>query len=403
MSEKLLVNGEAMNASLKGMLAAEQFLKNNYLFRRNVLNGKVEFTTRPSGDEEPAFRPLTELALNSIILEAMREDICDGKDPSSDIKRFVNSEEVPSFDPIRDYLTHLPQWDGQNHVAQLFNRIPGISSEQLAYLSIWLRSAVAHWMQIDTLHGNECVPVLIGAQGCGKTTFLRRLLPQHLRQYYLDHLNLSNKFDKDMALTNNLFVNLDELETIRPSQHAALKQTLSKNKVNGRPIYGASQEDRPRYASFTATTNNPHPLTDETGSRRYICVRIPEGQLIDNTGDINYEQLYAQLMYEVMEQGAPYWFNNDEVARIQELNQEFMEQKDIAEIIAVCFRKPKEGELVKSMNSTQMLELIRKQYPSVQVNHSNKVHLGFAMKELGYEHSKTGNVAYYKVVPLIAA
>ena len=403
MSKELLVNGEAMNASLKGMLAAEQFLNDNYLFRRNVLNGKVEFTTRPSGDEEPAFRPLTELALNSIILEAMREDICDGKDPSSDIKRFVNSEEVPSFDPILDYLTHLPQWDGQNHVAQLFSRIPGISSEQLAYLSIWLRSAVAHWLQMDTLHSNECVPVLIGAQGCGKTTFLRRLLPQHLRQYYLDHLNLSNKFDKEMALTNNLFVNLDELETIRPSQHAALKQTLSKNKVNGRPIYGASQEDRPRYASFTATTNNPHPLTDATGSRRYICVRIPEGQLIDNTGDINYEQLYAQLMYEVMEQGAPYWFNNDEVARIQELNQEFMEQKDIAEIIAVCFRKPKEGELVKSMNSTQMLELIRKQYPSVQVNHSNKVHLGFAMKELGYEHSKTGNVAYYKVVPLIAA
>ena len=83
-----------------------------------------------------------------------------------------------------------------------------------------------------------------------------------LSENYLDHLNLSNKFDKEMALTNNLLVNLDELDAIRPSQHSALKQTLSKNKVNGRPIYGASQEDRPRYASFVATTNNPNPLTD---------------------------------------------------------------------------------------------------------------------------------------------
>ena len=83
-----------------------------------------------------------------------------------------------------------------------------------------------------------------------------------------------------MALTNNLLVNLDELEAIRPSQHAALKQTLSKAKVNGRPIYGASQEDRPRFASFVATTNNPHPLTDATGSRRYICLSIPKGQLM---------------------------------------------------------------------------------------------------------------------------
>ena len=154
MKEKLQVNGEAMKASLKGMLAVEQFLNDNYLFRRNVLNGKVE-------------------------------------------------------------------WDGQNHVAELFSRLPGISSEQLAYLSVWLRSAVAHWLQMDTLHGNECVPTLIGSQGCGKTTFLRRLLPVSMRQYYLDHMNLSNKFDKEMALTNNLLVNLDELEAIRPSQHAA--------------------------------------------------------------------------------------------------------------------------------------------------------------------------------------
>ena len=403
MSEKLLVNGEALNASLEGLLAAEQFLNDHYLFRRNVLSGKVEFAEKTSVDgAEPAFRPLTELALNSIVLKAKREDICDGKSPRTDIEEYINSEEVPTFDPIKDYLSSLPLWDGQNHVAQLFVRIPGISSEQLAYLSIWLRSAVAHWLQMDTLHGNECVPTLIGAQGCGKTTFLRRLLPQQLRQYYLDHLNLSNKFDKEMALTNNLFVNLDEVETIRPSQHASLKQLLSKNKVNGRKIYGDAQTDRPRYASFTATTNNPRPLTDTTGSRRYICVRIPDGQLIDNSGDIDYEQLYAQLVYEVMEQGAPYWFNNDEVARIQELNQEFMEQKDMAEIITTCFRKPKDGESVKTMNSAQMLAIISKQYPSVKVNHSTRIHLGQAMKDLGYEHTEHSHVAFYKVVPKVA-
>ena len=186
----------------------------------------------------------------------------------------MQSDEVESFNPIQDYLLHLPQWDGQNHVARLFSRLPGVSSEQLDFLSVWIRSAVAHWLQMDTLHGNECVPTLIGAQGCGKTTFMARLLPSELRVYFLDHLNLSNKFDKEMALTNNLIVCLDELDAIRPSQHAALKQTLSKSKVNGRPIYGASQDDRPRYASFVATTNNPHPLSDATGSRRYICLTI---------------------------------------------------------------------------------------------------------------------------------
>jgi predicted P-loop ATPase len=221
-----------------------------------------------------------------------------------------------------------------------------------------------------------------------------------LRQYYLDHLNLSNKFDKEMALTNNLLVNLDELEAIRPSQHAALKQTLSKSKVNGRPIYGASQDDRPRYASFVATTNNPHPLTDATGSRRYICLTIPQGQYIDNDGDIDYEQLYAQVLYEIRELRVPFWFNNSEVARIQDLNQNYMEQKDMAEILSVCFRKPQNGENTKPMNSSELLRIIQQEYPSVKSDRSTKVHLGLAMKDLGIEHTKRGNMPYYKVIPL---
>ena len=401
MKKTLKLNGEA-SASQQGFLEAESFLNENYQFRRNVLRGVVEYVKLPV-EGEPDWLVLDEEDLNSIIIHAMREDVCEKGNPQADIKLLVQSNEVPLFNPIQDFLNTLPKWDGQNHVARLFSRIPGISTEQHAFLAIWFRSAVAHWLQMDLLHGNETVPTLIGAQGCGKTTFLRRLLPPHLRMYYLDHMNLSNKFDKDMALTNNLLVNLDELEAIRPCQHAALKQTLSKSKVNGRPIFGAAQKDRLRYASFVATTNNPHPLTDATGSRRYICLTIPHGQLIDNSGDIDYEQLYAQVLHEIRELKAPYWFNNDEVARIQQLNLNYMEQKDIAEMVVVCFRKPEEGEVPKTMNTKQMLEVIKQEYPLLTISHSVKVQLGQAMKMLGYDHVEYGHVAHYKVIPLKAA
>ena len=391
------------NKTIENVLSIEVFLNEHYAFRHNVLNGKVEFAKKLEDRSLTEYRILTQKALNSILIQAKREDVFEEGGSKSDIQEYINSEEVETYNPIQDYLNGLPKWDGQNHVAKLFSRLPGISSEQLNFLTIWIRSAVAHWQQMDVEHGNECVPTLIGAQGCGKTTFLRRLLPQHLRQYYLDHLNLSNKFDKEMALTNNLLVNLDELEAIRPSQHAQLKQTLSKSKVNGRPIYGASQEDRPRYASFVATTNNPHPLTDPTGSRRYICMTIPEGQFINNAGDIDYDQLYAQVMHELMEDKAPYWFNNDEVARIQQLNQEYMEKKDMTELVEICFRKPNEGEKTKTMSSTEMLKVIKGQYPSLEINHSAKVHLGNAMKELGFEVKTSHNVSRYCAVPLEAA
>ena len=414
---------ETPGASQQGTLATELFLMENYRFRRNILNGKVEFATLPkaaqtaggntvglsgclscgSSEADLEFRTLTPAALNSIVIRAKREEVLEKGSPKSEIKDYVESEEVPEFNPIQVFLDGLPVWDGQNHIARVFSRIPGLSSEQLNYLTVWLRSAVAHWMQMDMLHGNECVPTLIGQQGCGKTVFVRRLLPPHLREYFLGHLNLANKFDKEMALTNNLLVNLDELDAIRHSQQASLKQALSVNKVNSRPIFGRTQEDRPRFASFVATTNNRHPLQDSTGSRRYICIRIPDGQMIDNTGEIDYGQLYAQVVYELQELKAPYWFNNEEVARIQQLNQEYMEQKDIAEIIMACFRKPKEGETAKAMSSSMLLNLIKKEYPSIEVNHSNKIRLGLALKALGYESTNHNNVPFYKVILVKAA
>ena len=397
----LVVVEQPQNVQNESVLIIEQFLNDNYRLRRNMLSGKVEFKIRAEVTAD--YRPLTQEALNSIIIRALREGLDEECNPKADITMYVNSEEVRMYNPVLDFLNDLPKWDGQNHVAKLFSRIPGLSSEQLAFLAVWLRSTVAHWLQLDTMHGNEVVPVLIGAQGCGKTTFLRRLLPCQLREYYLDHLNLSNKFDKEMALTNNLLVNLDELEAIRPSQHATLKQTLSKNKVNGRPIFGKAQDDRPRYASFVSTTNNPHPLTDATGSRRYICMTIPKGQLIDNAGDIDYEQLYAQVLYEIRELNAPYWFNNEEVTRIQQLNLAYMQQKDIAEMVKACFRKPNEGEKVKSMNTTEMLEIIRDAYPNVTVTTKAKVELGRALVALDYERKEHSHVAYYKAVPLQAA
>ena len=130
---------------------------------------------------------------------------------------------------------------------------------------------------------------------------------------------------------------------------------------------------------------------------------IPDGQLIDNTGDIDYGQLYAQVVYELREQKAPYWFNNDEVARIQQLNQNFMEKKDLGEMFVACFRQPHEGEVVKTMNCDQMIGIMQKDYPTLQNTIGNRVRLGKTISALGFEHKEHSHVAYYKVVPLRAA
>ena len=401
-------SSEMMIESGSDFSLVESFLDEYYLFRRNILSGKTEYLIIKKDDESELeekdgdWKVLTNNAFNSIVRHAKRLGIGENKSPRQDIDEFINSEEVPVYNPIKEYLESLPKWDGQNQVAELFGRIPGLTSEQLNWCSIWLRSAVAHWLQMDMLHGNEAVPILIGQQGCGKSTFAVRLLPEKLRQYFLDHINFGNKFDSEMALTHNLFVNIDELANMGASQQGKLKQTLSKVRVNGRPIFGKSQDDRLRFASFLATTNDEHPLCDPTGSRRYICLHIPAGEYIDNSSVINYDQLYAQVMYELCHQQTPYWFTTDEVARIQQKNLPFFKTDDLESMIRNCFWVPEgeEEDEGKWMNCSEIFQVLHEHYPMLMSNLSTKIRIGQSLKLMGckMKHTKKGQA--YQLIEL---
>ena len=397
----------------------ESFLSENYAFRRNLLSGKTEFAILndkddiPQNDEtqcveteeytplkdsaEVVWKVFTKECLNSIVRRAKKLGIGGKSSPRKDIEEYVESDAVADYDPIKNYLDNLPAWDGENHVADLFNRIPGITSELLAWCATWLRSSVAHWLHMDMLHGNEITPVFIGHQGCGKSTFANRLLPEMLREYFLDHINFGNKFDTEMALTHNLYVNIDEFANMGASQQGKLKQTLSKVKVNGRPIFGRSQADRPRYASFLATTNDEHPLCDATGSRRFICIRIPAGKYIDNGSPIDYGQLYAQVMYELKDSHTPYWFNNDEVARIQEHNYPFFKADDMDCMVKACLLLPKDTTEGKWMLMGEIFETLHEHYPMLMAGHQTKIRIGLALGFLGCETKRTSKGRAYRL------
>ena len=155
---KTLSSSDKMTNEISALSLVESFLDEYYLFRRNVLSGKTEYFTlsknedeaeeavveepETGGEEEESsdstWKVLTPEAFNSIVRHAKRLGVGGKKSPRQDIEEFVRSEEVPEFDPIREYLENLPEWDGKNHVAELFGRIPGLTSEQLGWCATWL-------------------------------------------------------------------------------------------------------------------------------------------------------------------------------------------------------------------------------------------------------------------------
>ena len=366
----------------------EAFLEEGFEFRRNVINGKLEMRFK----DEDVWRALTDEMLNTIVIKAREEGVGGDSSPRKVIEEYLHSMAVSNYNPIANYLDGIGEWDGSDHVSSLFNRLPGVSDEMKAYLRIWLRSMVAHWLQMDTLHGNECVPVLIGEQGCGKSTFCNRLLPPELRSYFFDHISFSNRFDLEMALTHALLVNIDEFNVMTPSQMAKLKQNLSKVKVNSRPIFGRTTEDRPRYSSFIATTNERHPLCDPTGSRRFLCIEIPSGEFIDNESLIDYAQLYAQILHELSLLGTRYWFTRDEENRIQELNSAFMKTDDIDMMIASSFDLENSESQGQWMSGNEVVNVLCRNYSQLKADSGLKLRLGKALRYLGCKakHTKRG-------------
>ena len=80
-----------------------------------------------------------------------------------------------------------------------------------------------------------------------------------------------------------------------------------------------------------------------------------------------------------------------------------MDKKDLGEMFVACFRQPEEGEVVKTMSCGQMIDIMQKDYPTLQNTIGNRVRLGKTISALGFEHKEHSHVAYYKVVPLRVA
>ncbi len=315
------------------MMKIDIFLTSNYDLRKNVMRGVAEYRIRTGHGF--GFQDLTTEARNSITIKALSQGI---KCWDKDIMRYVNSNDIPLYYPMDDFLEHLPKWDGKDRVEALARRVKTDYEDWPHLFHIWMRSMVAMWEGKGQLTGNALVPLLIGRQGCGKTSFCRILLPWDQREYYNDRINFKNEHDLNLGLTSFALINLDEFDKITQRQQVVLKYLVSTSDVKYRPPYGTAYSSHRRYASFIGTTNEPMPLTDPTGSRRFVCVTV-DGD-IDFETPVEYGQLYAQLKYEVEEQRERYFLTKEEEAALMQHNLRYQQVNGLGEMLLSLFEKP---------------------------------------------------------------
>lgn len=374
------------------MLQIKEYLNNNFVFRYNTLTGATEYKEK---NGKSGYRPIDEREMNGIIVDARLEGIPCWR---GDVPTMVLSNKVESYNPFHLYVKELPEWDGIDRVLPLLLRV----SDNEIWLKgghCWLRAMLSQWSGEERLHANALTPVLIsGKQGLSKSTFCRLLMPDSLRHYFIDNLNLAVGSSPEKKLVKNGLINLDEFDKVKESQQATLKNLLQMVNI---PVFRGKRlgwVNEPRLASFIATTNSYQVLTDPTGSRRFLCVEVVKPI---SEKPVEHKQLYAQLKEE-LKSGAPDYLSREEEKVLQKHNKTYYRQSLLEDVFHCCFRHPLEMEKGIWLTTAEIFQVMRN-FNSAALKDVSARQLSLKLSAMGFmaKHTSFGN--RYYVFNLLAA
>jgi putative DNA primase/helicase len=169
---------------------------------------------------------------------------------------------------VQDYLKSL-QWDEIKRLDTLL--IDYLGAKDTAYTRAVMRksltAAVARAMEPGCKY--DYMPILVGPQGIGKSTFLRYLG----RQWFSDSLQTFEGKEASEMIQGIWINEIGELSGFNRSETNAVKQFLSKTEDVYREPFGKRTNPYPRHCVFFGTTNDVEFLKDSTGNRRLMKVR----------------------------------------------------------------------------------------------------------------------------------
>ena len=230
------------------------------------------------------------------------------------------------FHPVRDYLDSLPEWDGVKRVEDLF--IQYLQADDTEYVRTVTRKTFAAAVARIYLPGTkfDCVPVLDGDQGIGKSTIVKDLVTS---DYYSETLSLTDMDDKSGAekLQGFWIVEIGELAGMKKADIEKVKAFLSTSDDKYRPSYGRVVESHPRQCVIIATVNGERGyLRDITGNRRFWIIKLHQKKQRKSWkfDDAFRQQFWAEAK-EIWKSGEKLYLEGDVLEEAEKAQQSAME------------------------------------------------------------------------------
>lgn len=312
----------------------ELFLSTRYVFRHNIVSGKLEF--QYFGKKK--WNVMNDFIENSMLRECLKGRI---KTNLSSLRNLLYSDFCQLFNPFEDYFYNLPTYDEKtDYILELANTITTTKQDlwQQCFKK-WIVAMVG--CVLDDKVINHTVIVFSGKQGLGKTTWVEKLVPKQLKEYLFSGTINPNNKDTLVQLAECMLINLDELENLNRSEIGSLKEIITKTQIRMRKAYGHNNETMPRRASFAGSVNTAQFLNDSTGSRRFLCFEL-EGIQYQHEVDINL--VFSQALY-LFKSGFRHWFDQEEIKNITENNEQYQLRSPEEELLLTWFEPAYKNEL----------------------------------------------------------
>ncbi len=364
----------------------EMFLSTRYVFRHNMVSGKLEF--QYFGKKK--WNVMNDFIENSMLRECLKGRI---KTNLSSLRNLLYSDFCELFNPFEDYFFNLPTYDEKtDYITELANTITTTKQDlwQQCFKK-WLVAMVG--CVLDDKVINHTVIVFSGKQGLGKTTWVEKLVPKQLKEYLFSGTINPNNKDTLVQLAECMLINLDELENLNRSEIGSLKEIITKTQIRMRKAYGHNNETMPRRASFAGSVNTAQFLNDSTGSRRFLCFEL-EGIKYQHDVDIN--MAFSQALF-LFKSGFRFWFDQEEIKSITENNEQYQLHSPEEELLLTWFEPCPKEEASLFLNASQIAaKLAEKAKINITDGTINK--LGKALKKHNFIRLKKNGIAVYALI-----
>lgn len=337
-TEELRAQVKDIQAELTGDLLLEFFNKHGYSLRFNVRTEDIEISHDSENWAEKTTLSSSTLSLRQMKTKNTPLDSWVLLNPgvSATLKEEVRNFEIElpnreqswwdfliyvshknKVDTFAEWLKTL-EWDGVHRLDNLLSLLSAKDPENLSDYN--LNAIITKKIFLGALERtafpgavHDWMPVLIGEQGTGKSSFIKYLLPEN-RGWFSDSPSLKEPAEKQLEkIGSAVLIEYPEIAGSTRADINRIKAWISKPDDQVRKPYGRAPTRIRRSWVAIATANDDGSGVlppDSTGNRRFVSIEVeghpqPE-KMIDKLIKIH-PQLWAEAL--VMWQEVPHGFN----------------------------------------------------------------------------------------------